>query len=240
MAAATASSSRPDGRVAEQLRPLAAEPGALVRADGSVRFAHGGTELLLAVYGPCEAKRSRERIDGAVLDVIVKPSAGLPGPVEREMEQLLSQALSHIVLTAQHPRTAICIVVQVLADDGALLAASLHGACLALMHAGVPMRGMLGGCAAAVLSDGAVLLDPCSDEEKDAQAVVTSVFSVRRRANGSLERQLILSHALGYVAVQTQYDACEDAARQSASVVCAFYREALKRAVAPLSDSPES
>lgn len=226
---------RPDGRVAAQIRPLAAEPAALARADGSARLAHGHTEVIVAVYGPCEAKRSRESIDAATLDVIVRPHAGLPGPVEREMEQLVSQALTHLVLTAHHPRTAICVVVQVLADDGSLLAVAMHGACLALMHAGVPMRGMLGGCTAAVLPDGTLLLDPCTDEERDAQAIVTSLYCVRQRAaDGGLERQLVFSHARGCVEDAAQHAACEDAAREASACVCAFYRQALTRVVAPM------
>ena len=104
---------------------MAAEPACLARADGSARFSHGATEVLVAVYGPCEAKRTRERPDCSVLECIVRPLAGLPGPVEREMEQLLNQTLSHLVLVAQHPRTAISVVVQVLADDGSLLATAL-------------------------------------------------------------------------------------------------------------------
>ena len=95
---------RPDGRVAAQLRPFLAEPAALTRADGSARWAHGQTECLASVYGPCEAKRAREKISSATLEVIVRPLSGLPGPVEREAEQLLGQTLEHVVLTHLHPR----------------------------------------------------------------------------------------------------------------------------------------
>ena len=109
-----------------QLRPLAAEPGALSRADGAARFAHGTTEVLAAVYGPTEARRARERINEACIEVVVRPPAGMPGPMEREMEQLIGQTLQHLVLTTFHPRAAISVVVQVLADDGALLSAVLH------------------------------------------------------------------------------------------------------------------
>ena len=229
---------RPDNRLAAQLRPLSAEPAALERADGSARLAHGGTELLVAVYGPCEAKRSRESIEGAALDVIVKPCAGLPGPAEREVEQLLVQTLTHAILTTHHPRTAICIVVQVLAADGSLLAAVTHGACLALMHAGVPLRGMLGGCAAALAADGAtVLLDPCAEEEREATAVVTKIFLTRRALSGKIERQLLLSHMVGAVGAGTQLDVCQSAASEAAACVVEFYRQALQRVVAPLAAS---
>ena len=226
---------RPDNRLAAQLRPLSAEPAALERADGSARLAHGGTELLVAVYGPCEAKRSRESIEGAALDVIVKPCAGLPGPAEREVEQLLVQTLTHAILTAHHPRTAICIVVQVLAADGSLLAAATHGACLALMHAGVPLRGMLGGCAAAPAADARGAVD--LRRGGAATAVVTKIFLTRRALSGKIERQLLLSHMVGAVGAGTQLDVCQSTASEAAACVVEFYRQALQRVVAPLAAS---
>jgi exosome complex component RRP46 len=232
--------SRPDGRVPQQLRPLAAEPAALSRADGSARFSHGRTEVLASVFGPCEAKRSREQIDVAVLEVIVRPLSGLPGPVERETEQLISQTLSHLVLTALNPRTAISVVIQVLADDGALLATALHGACLALIHAGVPMRGVLGGCATALLADGATLLDPCADEERNAIAVVTLAFLLRQRADGTAERELLLSHCAGCVARDGQYELMQAAAQEAAACATAFMRQAMTRTVQPLLLEPST
>lgn len=224
---------RADGRVANQVRPLAAEPGALSRADGSSRFSHDGTEVAVAVYGPCEAKRSRERIDGATLEVIVRPRAGIPSPADREVEQLIAQTLHHVIILAVHPCTAISVVVQVLADDGSLLCTALHGACVALMHAGVPLRGMLGSCAIAVLPDGGMLLDPSAEEEAQAQAIVTLGFLVRQTANGSTERQLLLSHLVGGVA-PAQYDVCQLAAQEAAACVVLFMRQSLTRSVAPL------
>jgi exosome complex component RRP46 len=224
---------RSDGRVAAQLRPMASEPGALVRADGSARFAHDQTEVLVSVYGPCEAKRSRERIDGATLELIVRPRMGLPLPADRELEQLLCQTLQHVVLVALHPRTAISIAVQVLANDGALIAAALHGACVALMHAGVPLRGMLGGCTVAVLPDGSMLLDPTAAEEEEARSVVTLAYLIRQTAEGAPERQLILSHMRG-VCTAEQYEVCKTAAQEAAGASAAFFRQALARSVAPL------
>ena len=224
---------RPDGRLGNQLRPLASEPGALSRADGSSRFSHDGTEVLVAAFGPCEVKRLREKIDGATLEVIVRPRAGLPSPADREMEQLIVQTLQHVVLVALHPRTAISLVVQVLADDGSLLSAALHGCCVALMHAGVPMRGMLGSCTIAMLPSGGALLDPTASEEAEAEAVVTLAYVVRELADGSAERQLLLSHMRGSLA-PAQYETCQHAAQEAAVCLTGFFRQALARSVAPL------
>lgn len=230
---------RVDGRLAAQLRPFTAEPAALARADGSCRFCHGSTEVLVAAYGPCEAKRARELTDRAVLDVIVRPLSGLPGPLEREAEQLLSQTLSHLVLTALHPRTAISIVVQILAEDGALLAAALHGACIALAHAGVPMRGLLGACTISLLPEGTALLDPSAEEERDAAATVTTAFLLRRRADGTLDRELLLSHMRGQVQSSGAIENLQDVAAEAAACADAFMRTALQRTVKPVLAQPE-
>ena len=235
---ADTSPDRSDGRAANQIRPLAAEPGALSRADGSSRFSHDGTEVLVAVYGPCEAKRSRERIDGSAIEVIVRPRMGIPGPIDRELEQLVSQSLQHLVLVAMHPRTAVSVVVQVLADDGALVSTALHGACVALMHAGVPLRGMLAGCAIAILPDGAMLLDPSAAEEAEAQAVVTLAYLLRQRPDCGTKRQLLLSHMVGGVA-PAQFDVCEKAAQEAAASVALFIRQSLERSVASLAAEDE-
>ena len=161
---------RSDQRSNNQLRPLSGEPGVLSRADGSARFSHDKTEVLVAVYAPAEVKRARERLDAATIEVIVRPRAGLPGPVERELEQLLISTLEPCLITALHPRTAVSIVVQITHDDGGLLSAALNGTCVALMHAGVPMRGMLTGCCIAMMPSGDALLDPTLEEQQAGAA----------------------------------------------------------------------
>lgn len=228
---------RPDGRVAAQLRPFLAEPAALTRADGSARWAHGQTECLASVYGPCEAKRAREKISSATLEVIVRPLSGLPGPVEREAEQLLGQTLEHVVLTHLHPRTAISVIVQVLADDGSLLAAAFHAAALALVHAGVPMRGMLGSCTAALTADGAVVLDPCADEERDAAGVITLAYLVQHNARGTADRSMLVSHCTGRLQLLSQLEATQQAAEEAAVVATVFMRQSLTRSIGSLADA---
>ena len=224
---------RLDGRLPNQLRPLSTEPAALCRADGSARYGHDRTQVICSVYGPCEAKRARERPDGAAIEVIVRPRAGMPGPVEREMEQLLAQTLAHLIITAALPRAAISVVVQVLADEGSLLAAAIGGVCVALMHSGVPLRGVLGACTVAILPDGGALLDPCAEEEREATAVATLAYLMREGADGSPSRQMLLSHMRG-TTTQAEYGLCAQAAEQAVSCVADFYRTAFERSTAPL------
>tara|TARA_B110001452_G_C15090969_1_gene380651 strand:- start:100 stop:825 length:726 start_codon:yes stop_codon:yes gene_type:complete len=226
---------RADLRTPNQLRPLSGEPGVLSRADGSARFSHDKTEVIVAVYGPAEVKRSREQLDAATIEVIVRPRAGIPGPPERELEQLLASTLQPCLITTLHPRTAISIVVQVVHDDGGLISAALNGACVALMHAGVPMRGVLAGCAIAMMPSGDALLDPSLEEQQAATACVTYGVELRQRADQpqTMERRLLLSHVRGRIS-QEHYDLCLRAAQEAGVCLAAFYRRVLQRATSEL------
>jgi exosome complex component RRP46 len=69
---------RHDGRLGNELRPFACEQGALFRADGSARMSHGNSTVLVAVYGPGQAKSRRsEQIDRVTIDVCFKLEKGI-------------------------------------------------------------------------------------------------------------------------------------------------------------------
>jgi exosome complex component RRP46 len=59
------------------------EPTALLshlhRADGSATFSQNGYTVIGAVNGPLEAGRRDELPEEAVVDVIVRPAAGIAG-----------------------------------------------------------------------------------------------------------------------------------------------------------------
>ena len=64
----------------------------------------------LSSYFPCRA----------VLDVVVKPSSGLSGPRQRQLEQLISGCCGAVIRTKAHPHTAISITLQVENDGGSV------------------------------------------------------------------------------------------------------------------------
>lgn len=112
---------RQDGRASNELRPFAAEQGALFRADGSARMSHGSSTVLAAVYGPGQARNWRtEKEDKATLDVSFKLEKGILTSKEKEYEQILRETFTPIVLTDTFPRAVISIVVQVIEDNGSI------------------------------------------------------------------------------------------------------------------------
>lgn len=71
---------RDDGRNCNELRQIASEQGALNRADGSSNLSIGDTSVLVAVYGPGQAKIVRnELVDKAAIDVCVQVNQGIAG-----------------------------------------------------------------------------------------------------------------------------------------------------------------
>ena len=70
-----------------------------------------------------------------------------------------------MVEARDYPRAVISIVVQVLEDNGSILATAINAVTLALMDAGVPMRSVVTASTCAILPDGRMCLDPSLSEE---------------------------------------------------------------------------
>lgn len=64
----------------------------------------------------------------------------------QEMQYTISSAFASTVFTSLYPQSTISIVLHVLSQDGALLAACLNAATLALIDAGVPMKDYVAAC----------------------------------------------------------------------------------------------
>jgi len=153
---------RGDGRTDQQIRPIQIEQGLLNRADGSVRFSQGKTSVLIGVYGPIQVPTRKEKIDRATVEVIWKPISGQKTNFDVEKASLVRQSLESIILVHLHPRTLISVIVQVIQDDGALLASAITGSWIALVDAGIQCKANLSAVTITALS----FVKEKSDEEK--------------------------------------------------------------------------
>lgn len=63
-----------------------------------------------------------------------------------EMQATISSAFSSTLFTHLYPRSTISITLSILSQDGALLAACLNAATLALIDAGIPMSDYIVAC----------------------------------------------------------------------------------------------
>ncbi|XP_063477160.1 exosome complex component RRP46 isoform X3 [Symphalangus syndactylus] len=145
----------------------------------------------------------------------------LQGVAEKSRERLIRNTCEAVVLGTLHPRTSITVVLQVVSDAGSLLACCLNAACMALVDAGVPMRALFCGVTCALDSDGTLVLDPTSKQEKEARAVLTFALD-------SVERKLLMSSTKGLYS-DAELQQCLAAAQAASQHVFRFYRESLQR-----------
>jgi len=203
------------------MRALECDIGILQKSDGSVMFQQGETKVTCGVFGPAEAQVRRELIDKATLDCVFKPKVGLPGVKEKAVENVVSKTCEEVVLMKLFPRSAIQIVLQLMHDSGSLLSCLINAACMAMVHAGIPMKCMVASVCCAIDKEGNILVDPSSEEEENTRSMMTLSFE-------SKELKLISSHTTGSFSID-EYFTCLQVARQSASDVFSFQRLSMSR-----------
>ncbi len=166
---------RPDGRGSAEIRPITAEVGALPRTHGSGLFTRGQTQVLsiatLATMGmrqtldtlsPQETKRFMHHYNFPPFSV-GETGRMFTGRREIGHGALAERAIESIIPTEEEFPYAIRIVSEVLSSNGSTSMASVCGSALALMDAGVPVKGPVAGVAMGLImgADGryAVLSD---------------------------------------------------------------------------------
>ncbi|KAI8899546.1 ribosomal protein S5 domain 2-type protein [Globomyces pollinis-pini] len=167
---------RPDKRGPSTVRVMNSGLAVLGRSDGSAKFLFGDSGVLCGINGPMTVKFKDEILDRATISVIYTPCTGSGGPSDRFIESFIRQTAEALILSQLHPRTAIKLNCQALADDGCILAAAVNAMVLALLDAGVPMKSTGAAVTCLINKDGELLLDPTALELKDAQSTHTFVF----------------------------------------------------------------
>ena len=72
----------------------------------------------------------------------------------------------------RHVLTFVLVWLQVISDDGSLLACAINAACFALLDAGLPMARLFMAVSCCLTAEGELLVDPLKEEEESAEAVV--------------------------------------------------------------------
>jgi polyribonucleotide nucleotidyltransferase len=173
---------RPDGRAFDEIRQITIESGVLPRVHGSALFTRGETQSLVTVtLGTKEDEQRIELLEPGeaskrfMLHYNFPPfSVGetgfMRGPGRREIGH---GALAERSLTALIPGEDVFpytlrVVSDILESNGSSSMATVCGASLSLMDAGVPMASHVGGIAMGLVKEGdayAVLTDIAGAED---------------------------------------------------------------------------
>jgi polyribonucleotide nucleotidyltransferase len=160
---------RSDGRRPDEVRPITSEVGVLPRTHGSALFTRGQTQALaVATLGTQQDEQRIESINSAtettksfMLHYNFPPfSTGeakpLRGTSRREQGHgaLAERAIQPLLPAYDEFPYTIRVVSEVLESNGSSSMASVCGASLALMDAGVPLRAPCAGVAMGLIKEG--------------------------------------------------------------------------------------
>src|SRR4030088_3354334 len=172
---------RPDARAFDQIRDIWAEVGVLPRTHGSAIFTRGETQALVTTtLGTSDDKQRLEAFEGEakkrfMLHYNFPPfSVGevqfLRGAGRREIGHgaLAERALSAVLPTEEKWPYTMRVVSDILESNGSSSMATVCGASLALMDAGVPLKAPVAGVAMGLVKEGddyAILTDIAGAED---------------------------------------------------------------------------
>jgi polyribonucleotide nucleotidyltransferase len=172
---------RPDRRKFDEIREISIEVGVLPRVHGSALFTRGETQALVtATLGTLDDTQRLESFEGEqrkrfMLHYNFPPfSVGevgrMTGVGRREVGHgaLAERAVTAVLPSEAESPYTVRIVSDILESNGSSSMASVCGASLALMHAGIPLKSSVAGIAMGLVKEGehyAILTDIAGAED---------------------------------------------------------------------------
>ena len=172
---------RPDRRQFDEIRDISIEVGVLPRVHGSALFTRGETQALVtATLGTLDDTQRLESFEGEqrkrfMLHYNFPPfSVGevgrMTGVGRREVGHgaLAERAVAAVLPSEAESPYTVRIVSDILESNGSSSMASVCGASLALMHAGIPLKSSVAGIAMGLVKEGdnyAILTDIAGAED---------------------------------------------------------------------------
>jgi polyribonucleotide nucleotidyltransferase len=172
---------RPDGRAFDQIREIWIEVGVLPRTHGSAIFTRGETQALVTTtLGTSDDMQRLEGFEGEAKKRFmlhynfppfsVAEVAFLRGAGRREIGHgaLADRAISAVLPTEDKWPYAMRVVSDILESNGSSSMATVCGASLSLMDAGVPLKAPVAGVAMGLVKEGeqyAILTDIAGAED---------------------------------------------------------------------------
>jgi polyribonucleotide nucleotidyltransferase len=172
---------RPDRRAFDEIRPISIETSVLPRVHGSALFTRGETQALVtATLGTLDDGQRVENYEGDVKKHFmlhynfppfsVGETGRMTGVGRREVGHgaLAERAISAVLPSTEDVPYTLRVVSDILESNGSSSMASVCGATLALLDAGIPLKGSVAGVAMGLVKEGddyAILTDIAGAED---------------------------------------------------------------------------
>jgi len=175
------SGSRIDGRETSTVRAITSEVGMLPRVHGSALFTRGETQAIVATtLGTGQDEQIMDVLDGEYKQAFmlhynfppysVGECGRIMGPGRREIGhgKLAWRAINPLLPSKEDFPYTVRVVSEITESNGSSSMASVCGASMSLMHAGVPLKSPVAGIAMGLIKENdefAVLSDILGDED---------------------------------------------------------------------------
>jgi len=133
---------------------------------------------------------------------------------------VMRYALEPAVFLERYPRAAIDVYAEILEADGGTRTACVNAASVALVDAGIPMRGLVSSCAVGKI-DGNIILDLGDYEDKEGQADLPVAYMPKMEKVTLLQMDGILT--------TQEFEECLNLAIDGCNQIYEIQREALKK-----------
>lgn len=170
---------RVDGRKPDEIRNITCKIGILPRVHGSAILTRGETQALVATtLGTSEDEQKIDSLEGEASKTFMLHYNFLPfsvgevkplrGPGRREIGHgyLAERALSYVIPSKDNFPYTIRVVSDILESNGSSSMATVCGATLSLMDAGVPIKAPVAGVAMGLI------------QEKDKTVILTDILGM--------------------------------------------------------------
>jgi polyribonucleotide nucleotidyltransferase len=157
---------RADGRRTDEIRPISIRVGVLPRTHGSALFTRGETQaLVVSTLGTSSDEQILDELEGKSSKAFmlhynfppfsVGEASPMRGPGRREIGHgaLAERSVAPILPPSEQFPYTIRIVSDILESNGSSSMATICGATLSLMDAGVPIRAPVAGIAMGLISE---------------------------------------------------------------------------------------
>mmetsp|Transcript_12096 Transcript_12096/g.50264 ORF Transcript_12096/g.50264 Transcript_12096/m.50264 type:complete len:185 (-) Transcript_12096:440-994(-) len=178
---------------------------------------------MAAVYGPIECPLKAQLSDRAIVRVDVKGASSTVARSSKWLEKYFRESFEPVIATRMFPRGAIVIALQVMEDDGSVLATGINAGMMALVDAVVPLRSIVCASSVAMNSNHTLVLDPTQAEQSEAVVHATFAFESGRG--------LLSCKTWGFFEDERSFSNAASIAEQAADKVLAFLQIASNRKV---------
>lgn len=182
--------------------------------------------MTAAVYGPSQGLSRYEHPERATVQVSFGSRSGNTEHADSAKSLLIQQTVEGAILAQLHPRCIVRVVVQVVDDDGAVLACAVNATCAALMDAAVPLKTSFAAVTCILSTEGEIQLDPTCIEQKKAAFRMCAVFAHHRRSPSDAQPRaseaLLACASTGLISVQQHALLLQTAHAASQSLAARF------------------